>query len=566
MEDEELDLSAWVAPPAPSGLADRVIARVTATDEVIAAVVQRRRTRRGYWLAGGLVATLAAAAVAIVVVRSATSEVTALPDHGTVVATRPQQLAVPGAVANLDPGADVTWQASGDAVFVQQRRGAVTWRVDKPRLFLDVGAAVASIEASNATLRVETRMNLSDARVVGAAAVTSAAVALVTVVVYEGHVKLSGAGQTVVVQPGVTFEVGPGQPPRPHRDEIKMTVGGGPPAPAPAASDEAELVVPLGERIVIHEPHGRINVAVDPACPSDPKLLWANPQHEPLVTGSYSFSHTCDGVAHEGTIDVLEDAGDGFIQMPKPDQAWKLPLKMIGTQVAPPAHVTIEDIALPPSDQKLWIAELTPKHPGVVAVRIDGKGSDVHYYIRRDRATDRTAVRPAPEHGITAAQFEVVMKELEPSLERCVKQWPGGQDVAVSIAANGSVTDILTTDSAPATDTCLRKVLRNAAFPKTNAASRHTHHIQAPCNADELLAAGTAAVARGEHARAVKSYDAALQCKYDVHTLQLSFFAACRSNQVDYARKYWKRMTPDMKSHLLQLCLHEHITEDQLNE
>ena len=422
MEDDDLDLSAWAAPPAPSDLADRVIARVTATDAVAVAAHKRVRTRRVYWLAGGLVATLAAAAIVAVVVLTRSPEPGTTPESGAILATRPQQLSFPGAVANLDPSASVSWQLAGTTLHVQQRSGAVTWRVDKPHLFLDVGAAVASIEASNATLRVETRMNLTDARVIGAAAVTSAVVALVTVSVYEGQAELSSAGQTVVVQPGRTYQVAPGKPPTVH-----VTVGD-----KPIADNDKNVVT--------------------------------------MTVGG-----------------------------------------------APPA-------------------------------------------------SDRTAVRPAPEPGITAAEFEAVMAGLEPSLERCVKQSSSGQDVAVSIAANGSVTDVLTTDSVPATDACLRKVLRKAAFPKTNAASRHTHHVGAPCNADDLLTAGTAAVARGEHARALKSYDAALRCKYDIHTLQLSFFAACRANQVDYARKYWKRMTPDMKTHLLQVCLHEHITQEILDE
>jgi pSer/pThr/pTyr-binding forkhead associated (FHA) protein len=90
--------------------------------------------------------------------------------------------------------------------------------------------------------------------------------------------------------------------------------------------------------------------------------------------------------------------------------------------------------------------------------------------------------------------------------------------------------------------------------------------VQAACNAEDLLTAGTAAVARGDHSVALQQYDAALRCKYDVHTLQLSFMAACRSNKVDFARKYWRRMSPDMKSHLLQMCLHEHITQEQLDQ
>ena len=230
MDDDDLDFAAWEAPPAPSGLADRVIARVTATDEVIAGVVQRRRTRRVFWLAGGLVATLAAVAIAAVVVMTRSPEPSRAADHGTTIATLPEHLVLPGAIANLDPGSDISWQSSGDALHVQQRRGSVTWRADH-HLFLEVGAAVASIEASNATLRVETRMNLSDVRVVGASAVTAAAVALVTVSVYEGQARLSSAGQTVVVQPGTTYQVVPGQPPAPPHDVVTMTVGGGRPAP-----------------------------------------------------------------------------------------------------------------------------------------------------------------------------------------------------------------------------------------------------------------------------------------------------------------------------------------------
>jgi hypothetical protein len=42
--------------------------------------------------------------------------------------------------------------------------------------------------------------------------------------------------------------------------------------------------------------------------------------------------------------------------------------------------------------------------------------------------------------------------------------------------------------------------------------------------------------------------------------------AACRANKVDFARKYWKRMSSDMKTHYLQICLHEHITQEQLDE
>ena len=70
-------------------------------------------------------------------------------------------------------------------------------------------------------------MNLTDARLITTAAVTSAAVALATVAVYEGHVKLSSAGQTIVVAPGATYEVQPGKPPRRRAEHRRHAAGGG---------------------------------------------------------------------------------------------------------------------------------------------------------------------------------------------------------------------------------------------------------------------------------------------------------------------------------------------------
>lgn len=63
-------------------------------------------------------------------------------------------------------------------------------------------------------------MNATDARVIGASAVTAAAVAIVTVIVYEGHVK-AGRGEqaTVVVAPGSTYQI--------ENEDTRPVVGGG---------------------------------------------------------------------------------------------------------------------------------------------------------------------------------------------------------------------------------------------------------------------------------------------------------------------------------------------------
>ena len=80
-------------------------------------------------------------------------------------------------------------------------------------------------------------MNLSDVRTMGVTAVTATSVALITVVVYEGHVNVSGAGQTVFVNPGTTMTIEPGRAPI-----ASNNVGGGQMAPTvPATARSARI-------------------------------------------------------------------------------------------------------------------------------------------------------------------------------------------------------------------------------------------------------------------------------------------------------------------------------------
>src|SRR5205085_8659243 len=100
---------------------------------------------------------------------------------------------------------------------VAQLRGAATWRVDAgDTMVIDAGAMGASVEASGASLRLEVAMRItpSDGRVVAASTITAAAVALVTVAVYQGHIKVTSGGQTVNVGAGGAVEIKPGEPAR----------------------------------------------------------------------------------------------------------------------------------------------------------------------------------------------------------------------------------------------------------------------------------------------------------------------------------------------------------------
>lgn len=221
-EDSDLgiDLDAWQPPSPPADLADAVIARLREPASAVAEEpVASRRARWPWWTAGGAAAAAGVAALLH-------GGLARAPDSrgGELRATTTaQQLALGGdAHATLDVGAAVRWQRTGRRIAVAQQRGAVTWQVPAgDNLRIDAGVMGTSVEASGASLRVEVEMNGTDTRIIGATAVTAAAVALVTVAVASGggggggEVRATSAGQTVVVPPGTEVRLVPDLPPTP---------------------------------------------------------------------------------------------------------------------------------------------------------------------------------------------------------------------------------------------------------------------------------------------------------------------------------------------------------------
>jgi tetratricopeptide (TPR) repeat protein len=235
-DDLDFDLSAWEAPAPPAGIADGVVERMR---EAVAAspmthLIQTVPSRRRWWIAGGAVGLAAAAALAILLLGGKRPDESG---HGSIVAKRAQHLELGGVTGDLDPGVELTWDRDGNGLRVVQRRGSVMWKVDgDDHLVIDAGAAVASVEASGASLRVEVHMNQSDARLIGVSGVTAAAVALVTVVVYEGHIKSTSGGQTTIVAAGDTWK-SPGQ----EQPTVGVNTPAPTPTPAPAPAVSADL-------------------------------------------------------------------------------------------------------------------------------------------------------------------------------------------------------------------------------------------------------------------------------------------------------------------------------------
>src|SRR5512140_1292990 len=211
-----IDLAAWHPPMPPAGTANAVIARMREPTAAAASMpamdLHDRPSRRAWWI-GGL-ALVAAAIVAL-----AAWGVTHAPPngHGEVIAVHAQHLDLDGSIADLDAGAQVQWERDRHRIIAHQARGTVRWTVaDDDTLVIDSGGpgSAATVEASGASLRMEVQMNLSDMRLLGASTLTAAAVAVVTVVVYVGHVQATSGSQTVNVTPGATIELRPQRPPQ----------------------------------------------------------------------------------------------------------------------------------------------------------------------------------------------------------------------------------------------------------------------------------------------------------------------------------------------------------------
>ncbi|MFN0252211.1 MAG: PEGA domain-containing protein [Kofleriaceae bacterium] len=198
--DADYDLSAWEVPPPAAGLADAVVRR--ARDAVPQSVVTPRSLKP--WVVGAvaLAALVAVLAIALWGIERAPAD-----GSGVVAATGPRTLDLGRSSATIDSGAQLTWSRRGATIDVSQSRGGAVWRVgEEDTLVID--ATVASIEAKGASLRVEVSMNRSDVRAMGVGSAAAAVVSLVTVIVYEGHVKATSNGQTVNIQPGAAMTFG----------------------------------------------------------------------------------------------------------------------------------------------------------------------------------------------------------------------------------------------------------------------------------------------------------------------------------------------------------------------
>jgi len=216
LTDAERDaLDGWVAPAAPDGFADGVLARLEAEE-----VAPRRR-----WIAPAMVAAAVAAGVVAVVARPA-------PVHeGSASPTARSTLALgERAVVVAEAGSQLTWRVDGGEATVRQARGDAFYRVDPGGRFV-VETPAGQVRVLGTCFRVEIEEMVDVKSTVAAGAMGAVMASAVLVTVYEGEVAATSAEATVKVQP---------------RERVRMVPDSAPQRLEPARAQARAVVTPRG--------------------------------------------------------------------------------------------------------------------------------------------------------------------------------------------------------------------------------------------------------------------------------------------------------------------------------
>lgn len=192
-----IDLGLAVAPPAPERFTRGVMTRFEAVEAAVASARHRRR-RQLTWVASS-VAAVAAIVISLVALWPRTTVTV-----GSYATDTPHHLVIGDVTAEMGSGAAVSWRIDGDRVVVDQH-GEVTWTVPAGKRLRVEAAGVGSVDAENATLHVEARMNLMDKK--GVTVASALAVTAIAVTVMHGNATVHGTRNDTAVTPGTTTTI-----------------------------------------------------------------------------------------------------------------------------------------------------------------------------------------------------------------------------------------------------------------------------------------------------------------------------------------------------------------------
>lgn len=579
-DDDQLtgiDLSAWEPPPPAGGLADAVIARMREPVRAAALEPGERGARR-WWILGGVAAMVAVVAVI------ATGGLARAPasGRGELVAVRPAHLDLGPSSAVLDPGADVRWERSRHRLHATQARGGATWRVGgDDTIVIDAGATVASVEATGASLRVEVQMNpfetrsgevqdggARSARILGASAVTAAAIAMVTVIVYEGHVKVSGAGQTVHVAPGTTIEVRPEQPPR---EVIHVGASGD---DASELADARAEIARLEKELEEARRSGG-SVGIDPFDPPVP----TTPEKDRTVSAATCDEVSCvlsnyDGTCCEkskkpkpppaerrsddGQPDSLDRAmiSEGVSRiksevMACSDGSYEGLIK-VSVKVGASGGVT--NVSIKDGDAKVGKCVIDVFRTARFAPTRNG-GSFSYPFLFSRTACDADKLKEKAQKAFASGSYTVAHNHFEAA-------YACRREALVAMKAFISACNLRNVPKAKRWWKAMPETMKTSAAVPCIRNGIMREQLDETC--DTLADQGKDAFTSGNYDAAHEKFQTAYRCKADPLIAQKALISACKLRSVGKAKRWWKLLPAQMQTQLLPACVRNGIARDDL--
>jgi hypothetical protein len=425
---------------------------------------------------------------------------------------------------------------------------------------------VASVEATGASLRVEVEMNLSDARLMGTSAATAAVVSLVTVIVYEGHVKVTGNGQTVNVAPGNTVAVGPNAPPRTVTDDQRAVAGVTATDPlAPKIADLQRALAVCGQDAVTGTldvllavmPDGTHSTTVFAIKPNDKPAIDACARDQ-IAKARFPASH--DGGTYKLHVDWTRDCfafidrARGELQQGRDANA----LRLFESAFACDAGLA---------------DDTTNTMAFMAACRSRNENAAKHYaaYLppeRRDAISQvcvrngiRLATAPKLPAVLTSDLSGPVLARIQADTARCGDGKFAGTITVKAHVDDGGIVGQVTAEPANAVASCVRGLVKDTRFPATQRGGDFSYPFEIRgCNAAQLKASGEAKLQQGLDAAAIVDFEASIRCHPEGDVYTKAFMAACRSRNAPKARQYHEKLPADKRESISQICVRNGIT------
>jgi tetratricopeptide (TPR) repeat protein len=167
----------------------------------------------------------------------------------------------------------------------------------------------------------------------------------------------------------------------------------------------------------------------------------------------------------------------------------------------------------------------------------------------------------------SADELERILSTHETTLAACLGKGTDQATLLFTLDPDGTVTgDEVDRDEAPDdAASCMMDVLGTVSFPASKHGGKFAHEVKrGSCDVDALVAQGNGLMTTGDQVGALGRYEEAIACRPQSRLYQLAFMAACNAKNATKAATYWAKLSSDTQSRVLQMCVRNDITREQL--